>query len=497
MARFMKRFARPSSRQDRRTVQPRLEQLEDRLTPSAALPSTGLLADAPGATGVHHDILPYLQGPLLHNVRIVTVFWGDAWQTDPVLEQQSQQLDAYFADITNSGYMDMLSEYHVGRGSFWMQVNTPLSQPVNADGTPGRVVTSDQDVQDMLTSNISDPNSPMPVPDANTLYMVFPAPNVQDPGYVDNNCTGYHSNVNGQPIYYGVVFYPGNASNPDDLYGLTYVSSHEMTEAVTDPDGTGWNNVGVAEVGDQAGDTLGQYHRYIVQAEWSNVQQTAVLPPDATWAAWSDMSVGPNNVLAVAHSLTHSSEYYADFVTAAYQRYLGRMPVASEVNGWVASMQRGLTDEQLEAGFIGSPEYIANHGGAGAGWVTGMYHDLLGRTPTNEEVNAWVNHLNQGETTQAVAYGFAASFERESQRVQADYQTFLGRAASDAEVANWATAFEQGMTNEDVVSGFVGSYEYFANHGSTLNDWLNAAYTDVLHRAIDDASLQMWDAALL
>jgi hypothetical protein len=493
---FMKWFARPSSLLERRTVWPRLEQLEDRLTPSATLPPT-LLADMTSSTGVHHDILPYWQGPLLHHVRIVSVFWGDAWQTDPVLEQQRQQLDAFFADITNSGYMDMLSEYHVGRGSFWTQVNTPLSQPVNSDGTPGRVVTSDQDVQDMLTGNVNDPNSPMPVPDANTLYMVFPAPNVQDPGYVDNGCSGYHGNVNGQPIYYGVVFYPGSASNPDGLDALTDVSSHEMTEAATDPDGTGWNEVGVAEAGDQAVDTLGQYHGYTVQAEWSNVQRTAVLPADATWLAWSDMSVAPNNVPAVARSLTHSAEYYADFVTAAYLHYLGRTPAASEVNGWVASMQHGLTDEQLEAGFIGSPEYIANHGGTGAGWVTAVYHDLLGRAPSADEVNAWVNHLNQGETTQAVAYGFAASFERESQRVQADYQTFLGREASQAEVAAWANAFEQGMTNEDVVAGFAGSFEYFNAHGSTVNDWLVAAYADVLHRPLDAANLQSWDAALL
>jgi hypothetical protein len=41
-------------------------------------------------------------------------------------------------------------------------------------------------------------------------------------------------------------------------------------------------------------------------------------------------------------------------------------------------MQHGVTDEQLEVKFLASPEYISTHGGAG--WVQGMYFDLLKRT---------------------------------------------------------------------------------------------------------------------
>jgi hypothetical protein len=174
--------------------------------------------------------------------------------------------------------------------------------------------------------------------------------------------------------------------------------------------------------------------------------------------------------------LTFSPEYYSGVVIGAYQRYLGRTPSDAEVAGWVTQMQNGLTDEHLEAGFIGSPEYIANHGGQGAGWVTGMYHDLLGRTPSQAEVDGWVQALNNGEPPTQVAYGFAASPERERQHVTLDYQTFLGRNPTDAERDAWVNAFVHGSTNEQVIAGFAGSLEYFQRlQGGVPYTWMYQA----------------------
>jgi hypothetical protein len=158
----------------------------------------------------------------------------------------------------------------------------------------------------------------------------------------------------------------------------------------------------------------------------------------------------------------------------------------------VAALQNGLSDERLEAGFIGSDEYIALHGGQGAGWVKGMYQDLLGRTPSPAEVNGWVRALQSGVTPRQVAYGFAASAEREGQHVQADYQRVLGRTASADEVNSWVTAFENGVSNEDVIAGFVGSQESFQRQASDVNLWLDYAYWTILGRAGDEASLAYW-----
>jgi hypothetical protein len=200
----------------------------------------------------------------------------------------------------------------------------------------------------------------------------------------------------------------------------------------------------------------------------------------------------PGNLTVVANLLTHSFEYYARVVTAAYQNYLGRTPAPSEVAGWVGALQNALSDEQMEAVLIGSPEYIANHGGQGAGWVTGMYHDLLGRTPAPAEVTGWVNALNGGLAPAAVAYVFAAGPEREAERITADYQKYLDRLPEPGIVTAWVGAFESGYGNESVIAGFVGSQEYFQKHYDNVTDWLFSAYDDAFGRDPDPAALQGW-----
>jgi hypothetical protein len=204
----------------------------------------------------------------------------------------------------------------------------------------------------------------------------------------------------------------------------------------------------------------------------------------------------PPHLVDVARALTHSAEHYRQFITSAYQTYLGRQPEAAGLAGWLWAMQNGLSDEQLEAGFIGSREYIANHGGQGAGWVIGMYHDLLGRTPSQAEVAGWLYALEHGVTPQQVAYGFAASKEREAIRVNNDYLTYLGRQASQAEVNGWVYAFEHGVSNEDVVAGFVGSRESFDRAGDDIPTWVENAYQSILGRQADPVGLASWTAFL-
>jgi hypothetical protein len=198
----------------------------------------------------------------------------------------------------------------------------------------------------------------------------------------------------------------------------------------------------------------------------------------------------------VATELTHSAEYYSNFVTAAYERYLGRAPDAVGLAYWVRLMQGGLTDERLEAGFIGSYEYIQDHGGPGAGWVTGLYKDLLGREERPDEIAYWINNLNNGMSPADVAFGFAASVERESQRVAADYGQYLGRGAAPWEVSYWVNVFLGTADNEKVIAGFVSSQESFQKMGGDIHTWLSAAYQEILHRAPDAAGEQYYVSLL-
>lgn len=227
-----------------------------------------------------------------------------------------------------------------------------------------------------------------------------------------------------------------------------------------------------------------------VSAAFTSLLNRAATPADV--AAYTSQILPPNNLTGVAHGITHSNESYTNFITQAYNDFLNRAPDAAGLSFWLGSMASGaVTDEGLEAQLIGSPEYIVAHGGAGAGWVNGLYTDLLGRTPSTAEVNNWVAQLSAGISPYSVAYGFAASAERESQKVIANMQAILGRTPSTAEVNFWVNQFNLGMNNETMRGIFAGSTEDYIGIKASNSQvrWIDFAYFDLLGRAATQADI--------
>jgi hypothetical protein len=167
---------------------------------------------------------------------------------------------------------------------------------------------------------------------------------------------------------------------------------------------------------------------------------------------------------AVALTLTHSAEYLDDLIAQAYEHFLGRDPDQTGLAFWLSAMQNGLTLEQLEASFIGSPEYFEHSGGTNLLFVDHMYFDLLGRAPDTAGETFWVNALAAGASPGLVSLGFADSAEHEGIIVRDDYLTYLNREPVPDEVNYWVNQFEHGMNNENVVAGFIASDEYFHTH---------------------------------
>jgi hypothetical protein len=159
--------------------------------------------------------------------------------------------------------------------------------------------------------------------------------------------------------------------------------------------------------------------------------------------------------------LTQSPEYLATIVSPAYATYLGRAADAAGVAYWVSRMQQGLSDEQLEAAFIATPEFYRFAGGTDAGWVDAMYESLLGRVPDDNGKNYWVNQLAGGALRVNVAYGFASSPEKEIRQIDAYYLYYLGRPDGFAEREYW---FKRGGNRESIIAGLTASDEYFARN---------------------------------
>jgi hypothetical protein len=126
-------------------------------------------------------------------------------------------------------------------------------------------------------------------------------------------------------------------------------------------------------------------------------------------------------------------------------------------------MQRGVTIQQMEAGFVGSEEYYAKAGGTDAAWVAQLYQHVLGRAAADPEIQAWVAALARGSSRYQVSMGFLVSYEHLTDVVDAYYWDLLGRGIDPVGNHGWVTAIQGGVRVEAVIAGIVASDEYRAN----------------------------------
>jgi hypothetical protein len=238
---FARRRKTPTARP--RTAPPHLEALEAREVPTVT-PHSGI-------------VLPQVEAQAL--------YYGPSWQNAPDLRAQ---MEGFLQYIVNSPYMDMLQRagYGVGRGTFTPGVDDPA--PDSQSATIGQV--NDFDIRSGLVRDIQEAGG-LQAPDFNRLYVVFVAPGVtlQGGNTSEGNLLGYHNSFvgpDGNLIRYAVVMTPGYGTSNAFVSALqgysvadnmTAVASHELAEAVTDPDpkiAPGWTDdtatPGDNEIGD-------------------------------------------------------------------------------------------------------------------------------------------------------------------------------------------------------------------------------------------------------
>lgn len=221
--------------------------------------------------------LTYRGGPLLQHVKIFSVFWGSDWETSPASDT-ADQMNQFFQYIVTSPLMDQLGEYStgnltIGQGQF-IGTTVVTNPAVNA-------TVDDSDIQTFLQDQISS-NPDIPQPDADTLYFVFLPSGTTVTLGGSASCQefcGYHQNT-GNQIFYGVIPYPdcsGCTGGAAVIDALTQVTSHELSEAITDPiPGQGWYDDANGEIGDICAWQTKTLGSYVVQLEWSNAANACV-----------------------------------------------------------------------------------------------------------------------------------------------------------------------------------------------------------------------------
>jgi hypothetical protein len=188
---------------------------------------------------------------------------------------------------------------------------------------------------------------------------------------------------------------------------------------------------------------------------------------DAEASFWTPALQSPAGVVAVVSAIERSSEARTRLVKNWYVTYLGREAGNGEEQGWVNALVHGAREEDVIAAILSSDEFfnrVASLAGAGTGaqrFLEALYSQLLNRTATDSEVNAWANAMSVVSRAQVVM-AFLTSIEYRGNLVTGYYTGLLHRSSSPdpAEVTSWVAS---GLDSTRIRVGFEASNEFALN----------------------------------
>jgi hypothetical protein len=180
---------------------------------------------------------------------------------------------------------------------------------------------------------------------------------------------------------------------------------------------------------------------------------------------WVGLLNGGATPREVTEAMWESAEHRGLEVDQFYATYLHRSADAFGRAFWVNSLRGGVSEEQVAEGFLTSAEYRQAHAGTDA-YLTGLYADVLGRTPDAAGLDYWQAAAQGGLSPAQLADAFLGSPEADERRVDGYYRDYLARSGEAAGVAFWVGALQGGgLTPDQVAQAFLASDEFY-NQGS-------------------------------
>jgi hypothetical protein len=244
----------------------------------AALTAASNLADTRGADGVSvqqsgggegRAKFVDRHGLVLRNELLYLIYWGTAW-TKPGSTPTAELVTSAASRMIASTYMTGLAQYGgIGRGAV-------RGSQVLASSEPPAVFTDEQ-VRELVQEQIAAGTVPGPDADDQTLYVVVMPPDVKPANAAWEGEHNYYGK-RGHRIHYAWL------ANTGSLTALTGIMSHEIVEAATDPEGTGFLGVhgtcdgnGWCEIADICAST-GVVDHVVVRSYWSNQAGECIVP---------------------------------------------------------------------------------------------------------------------------------------------------------------------------------------------------------------------------
>ncbi len=192
-----------------------------------------------GTTNVETGHLTFHGGKVLRSPDVVPVYVGAYWQTLPGMRDRAHNDAAMAVLVKDPGQTGLWREYGGGPGT---------TSPSKVLGGVGRRDFSKEDVEALVSAQVRSGAFDASDPERIFTLVLPPGVTLHD-GEASSiaGLGGFHGNVtarDGHPVYYAVVVYSqrsGGRRNGIDFTGtpidnITITESHEITEAVTDPD---------------------------------------------------------------------------------------------------------------------------------------------------------------------------------------------------------------------------------------------------------------------
>ena len=183
-------------------------------------------------------------------------------------------------------------------------------------------------------------------------------------------------------------------------------------------------------------------------------------PVDSAGVSAGLAFLASNSRQSYALSILDSTEYRIDLASAYYQSYLGRSPKPVEVSGFLSLLGSGGTDQQAQAGVLGSAEYFSDQGSDDANFVRSLFTNLLNRSATSGEVSLYVGLLMTSATSAQVASGVLSTSEYDVELLNGYFEQYLHRPMTVSDNA-LLLQLESQIRNEQVQSEILGSLEYY------------------------------------
>jgi hypothetical protein len=226
-------------------------------------------------------LLTYHNGNVLTHNNTYAIFWGSQWTNSNFAGDKISGISAFFTGYGGSNFAGTTTEYYDVENTAKVNITTAstfMGAQIDASTVPSRALTTTGAVAEgcKIAGNNPDPND---------IYFIFTATGAGRVSYCAWHSWGTCSN--GKPIQ--VAYMPNidgiAGCDPGDtvtthsqgLAALVNVTSHELSEAITDPRGTGWTDQSGQEDGDKCAWTFGgpvtflsNNTTWVLQQEWSN-----------------------------------------------------------------------------------------------------------------------------------------------------------------------------------------------------------------------------------